>query len=195
MGTDYSDDQRPSPTDEIREYDYGNSAFLGQRTFVLTITTDYADAENAARRAARKVVNEIGWGDDNTSSFELVEQHLTGPPTYLAGWEFEPGEQSGYEDMGRRALRSGLTGAERAAATKLAEQVGSPDHPDRLMQRFLAGARGEADIDMVGVLWDVFADVRSSYRLALEEVGMNDVNIEAIDKTVEDYLTNHYGDD
>jgi hypothetical protein len=70
-----------------------------------------------------------------------------------------------------------------------------PTDPDVLMEQFHKGARGEADIDMKDVLWGILADVQSSYRLALEQVGMNDINIESVEKTVTDYLTNHYGDD
>jgi hypothetical protein len=69
-----------------------------KRTFVLTITTDYPDAEESARAAAAKVACEIGWGDDNTSSIELTENTGSDHPTHMARWDFEPGSQSSTED-------------------------------------------------------------------------------------------------
>lgn len=63
------------------------------RTFEIRIESDYPDAENALREAAEKVACEVGWGDDNTTSIEVVETFENGYPTYIYGWEFEPGSQ------------------------------------------------------------------------------------------------------
>lgn len=78
---------------------------------------------------------------------------------------------------------------------------GEPDaqHPDRLMNRYLADAKGEAAInERMEILWDIIADIQSSYRLAMENVEGHFIAPDAItevEKTVEDYLANHYGDD
>lgn len=60
------------------------------REFVIRITTDYSDAEAALRAAAEKIACELDWGGDATTSIEVTEQ--TDPPTYIAGWEMEPGD-------------------------------------------------------------------------------------------------------
>lgn len=67
--------------------------------------------------------------------------------------------------------------------------------PDELLNRFDAGAQGRADVDMRGVLWDILNDVRQSYLLALREAGVHSATANTVDKTVYDYLINHYGDD
>lgn len=67
--------------------------------------------------------------------------------------------------------------------------------PDGLLQRFDDGCRGQADIDMRGVLWDILHDVQSSYRLAMTVAGVAVTLVDEIETTVEDYLANSYGDD
>jgi hypothetical protein len=60
------------------------------KTYTITITTNYPDAEAAVREAAEKIACVIGWGDDSTTSIEAV-----GPEcAYLAGYNMEPGETS-----------------------------------------------------------------------------------------------------
>lgn len=116
------------------------------RTFVLTITTDFPDSEQSARDAAEKVANEIGWGDDSTSSIELVETHETGRPTYLAGWEFEPGSQSLDGDVlnpDERKAVDLIDGDERLAS--FAAVCGSGDLEERLTDEI---DRNDLDIDV-----------------------------------------------
>ena len=43
--------------------------------------------------------------------------------------------------------------------------------------------------------WELIADVQESYRMAMRVEGVSKAQIASIDATVEDYLTNHYGDD
>lgn len=68
------------------------------------------------------------------------------------------------------------------------------DHPDELMSRFEQGARGEADIDMVEVLWAIIDDIRDSYRLAMASAGVYAETSGEIEATVTDYVINNYGE-
>lgn len=65
-----------------------------ERTFEIRITSDFPLAAHAVRDAAEKVACEIGWGDDNTTSIEVVETFRNGYPDLIAAWEFVPGSQS-----------------------------------------------------------------------------------------------------
>jgi hypothetical protein len=68
--------------------------------------------------------------------------------------------------------------------------------PGDLMDRYLAGARGEAALDeRMTVLWDIIADIRDSYRQAMQAVPLSSETIHEVDTTVLDYLTNNYGED
>lgn len=67
--------------------------------------------------------------------------------------------------------------------------------PDELLDRFDAGCRGDSDIDMRGVLWDILADVVDTMRLALENDGVLSGSALTVYLTVQDYLVNNYGDD
>lgn len=66
------------------------------RSFAIKISTDFPGAVEAVREATRKLAEEVGWGDDCTTSVEAVEVHGSGlwggAPTYLAGYEMEPGD-------------------------------------------------------------------------------------------------------
>lgn len=64
------------------------------REFVIRITTDYSDAEAALRAAGEKIACELDWGGDATTSIEVIE--TSDPPTYIAGWEMEPGEDDAH---------------------------------------------------------------------------------------------------
>lgn len=59
------------------------------RTFIIRISSTHPDATEIVRDATRKIATEIGWGDDQFASIEATED--TNPPTYLAGYEMEPG--------------------------------------------------------------------------------------------------------
>jgi hypothetical protein len=75
------------------------------------------------------------------------------------------------------------------------DEADRTDPPSELMERFLDGATGRQDIDMVGVLWDILTDVRNSYKLAMAAVNVSKEGIREVDLTVLDYLTNNYGDE
>lgn len=75
--------------------------------------------------------------------------------------------------------------------------------PSRPASEILAdydrGCRGEADIDMRAILWEVIEDVRESYGLAIKHeraISMypDDLDFDSIEASVSDYLTNNYGD-
>lgn len=61
--------------------------------YVITIETDFIGGEDAVREAADKLATTIGWGDDNTTSIEVVKQ-AGGTDIHIASWEMEPGSQS-----------------------------------------------------------------------------------------------------
>lgn len=48
-----------------------------------------------------------------------------------------------------------------------------------------------------GIMWEVIEDVRSSYRLAMDQahIPLFDSQRREIERAVEDYLANNYGDD
>lgn len=60
--------------------------------------------------------------------------------------------------------------------------------PERLIEGFEAGLRGESDIDVGAVVHAMIADVLDSVKVALER-GDDDPL-----QTVADYVANHYGD-
>lgn len=62
------------------------------RRFVITVITDFPGGEAAARKAGEKTATEIGWGDNNTTSIEVIEYDDGPGQVYLAGWEMEPGD-------------------------------------------------------------------------------------------------------
>lgn len=70
-----------------------------------------------------------------------------------------------------------------------------PRTPDALLADFDKGIKGQADIDMYDVLWEILDDVRSSYRLAMKMHDFHDDYVEDVDKTVFDYIVNHYGEE
>ena len=68
--------------------------------------------------------------------------------------------------------------------------------PDEILTDYDRGCRGEADIDMREILWEIIDDIRSSYALAMEcHERIDDQTAHDITITVEDYLANSYGDD
>jgi hypothetical protein len=67
---------------------------MAERTFEIRIKSDYPLAAYAVRDAGEKIACEIGWGDNNTTSIEVVETFEYASPGYIAGWEFTPGSQS-----------------------------------------------------------------------------------------------------
>ena len=77
-----------------------------------------------------------------------------------------------------------------------------PRPPDEILNDFGQGMRGQADVDMFGLLHEVIEDIQSSYRLAMEatrdqphnvdRIGMDIIN--EVEGTVSDYVTNHYGE-
>ena len=67
--------------------------------------------------------------------------------------------------------------------------------PDTLMQQFELGAQGLADVDMVGILWNIIADIQDSYTLAMQGAGIAPEVMQEVTETVTDYLANHYGED
>lgn len=70
----------------------------GRREFVIRISSTHPDAEAIVREATRKIACEVGWGDDQFASIETTEEHGIDPPSYLAGYEMEPGNVTERED-------------------------------------------------------------------------------------------------
>jgi hypothetical protein len=64
-----------------------------------------------------------------------------------------------------------------------------------LRELYDQGCRGLADVNMDELLWRIFADVESSYQLALYGAGVANATIAQVSATVQDYLANHYGSD
>jgi hypothetical protein len=64
--------------------------------------------------------------------------------------------------------------------------------PDEIMDDFDAGCRGQADIDMHAVAWEIMEDVQSSCALAMKEAGVPAGVVASVMQTVSDYLMNHY---
>jgi hypothetical protein len=62
-----------------------------------------------------------------------------------------------------------------------------------LRQLYDRGCRGLEDIDMDELLWRIFADVQSSYTLALQHAEVPAQTVAEVTATVEDYMANHYG--
>ena len=63
------------------------------RTFTITIETDNPDGEAIVSEAARTIACQLDWGDQYTTGIEAVEEHpFPAQPTYIAGYEMEPGE-------------------------------------------------------------------------------------------------------
>lgn len=69
-----------------------------KRTFEIRIESDYPLSAYAVRDSAEKLACEIGWGDNNTTSIEVVETFEYSNPNLIAAWEFEPGSQSTEEN-------------------------------------------------------------------------------------------------
>lgn len=87
--------------------------------------------------------------------------------------------------------------------------------PDDILNDFDHGCAGQADHDMREIMWQIIDSVRDSYALALRGLGRDGAKldgqlrpaidggtgvalgrrqIETIEQTVEDYLTNNWGD-
>lgn len=63
------------------------------RDFIITVRTDFPDAEELIQKATEKIACELGWGDDCTTSIEAVERPGPGQlDRYIVGWEMEPSE-------------------------------------------------------------------------------------------------------
>lgn len=69
-----------------------------------------------------------------------------------------------------------------------------PRTPDEILTDYDRGCRGEADVDMRGILWEVIADVGSSYELAMQGMQLGQDIIAEVNNEVGDYLASHYGD-
>lgn len=73
-------------------------------------------------------------------------------------------------------------------------------HPDEIMADFETGTKGLADIDIDSVLWEIIYDILDSVKLACTTYDNTrhphpqSTTMEHIHTTVEDYITNHYGD-
>jgi hypothetical protein len=63
-----------------------------------------------------------------------------------------------------------------------------PTKPATLMDVFLEGAHGAADVNMVGCLWDIFNDVREKLTRILEYNGLTNSRIREIDDELGAYL-------
>lgn len=66
--------------------------------------------------------------------------------------------------------------------------------PDEILADFDAAAKGQADLSIRDLLWDVIDDIRDSYRIAMGAY-IEDPTADKIQAVVDDYLSTHYGDD
>ncbi|MGI6797940.1 hypothetical protein [Gordonia sihwensis] len=66
-------------------------------------------------------------------------------------------------------------------------------HPDQIMADLQQALAGRSDLDAMELVFEVVDDVRSSYRLALED-HLTAGQIAAVETTIDDYIGNHYGD-
>ncbi len=65
--------------------------------------------------------------------------------------------------------------------------------PNEFLPELLAGIKGEADIDVIDVVWEVIEDVMDSFRLALsQDERVTSETVDDVLGTVEDYIPNHY---
>lgn len=73
----------------------------------------------------------------------------------------------------------------------------SPRTADDILTDYDRGCRGEADIDMRSIMWEIIDAVRDSYALALRgtKQPLTREQIVEVEQTVEDFLVNSYGDD
>jgi hypothetical protein len=62
--------------------------------------------------------------------------------------------------------------------------------PDRLIENFEEAAFGRNDSSISDCVWDIIYDILDSVKLALGDAP----NAEEVMETVEDYLTNSYGE-
>lgn len=69
-----------------------------------------------------------------------------------------------------------------------------PRLPDEIMADFHDGIKGTRDVDMVDLLWEIFADIQNSYRLAMVEAKINLYAMVAVEDVVVSYIVNNYGD-
>lgn len=69
-----------------------------------------------------------------------------------------------------------------------------PSRPaSEILADFDRGCRGEADIDMRAILWEVIEDICTTYRLAIDAT-TTERTLQRIERDVDDYLANNYGD-
>lgn len=66
--------------------------------------------------------------------------------------------------------------------------------PEQLLNEFDLGCKGQADVDMRGILHAIIGDVVDSFRLALSDEVEPAIRQRVITE-VEDYIANNYGDD
>lgn len=67
------------------------------------------------------------------------------------------------------------------------------DNMENLAVSLQDHAAGRPD-SVLGAVWRILDDTRHSYRLAMESEGVDPGKVDAVQDTVLDYLTNHYGD-
>jgi hypothetical protein len=256
MATDYSNDDRPSPTAEVREYDrpitdrsiihdlvWKGRLIIKQDGYV-DLPPDRQEIEGPSdTNARRKFIDLLNDATPQAMLFGIIKEKLksgeirtrerndvvlydrehegthwliTGNSNASHGYFYAearivttpPGAaedkywlDSEPHQIAYRKAPEHRNETERElaedflGALQRSEDAEAVKTPSVLMQRFLDGAAGRADVDMVSVLWDIFADVRSSFRLAMEATGVSKEAIHEVDVTVQDYLTNNYGDE
>jgi hypothetical protein len=168
--------------------------------FLLTDADQQQPPAGATSDAGEEILrvildHEAGLAPERT----VRAEYLT--PTDLVEW-LDVSSNEGAAIIGR--LRRGIPYHDRLSEEDVylisAGAVGHPQ-PSRpiantgaeLRELYDQGCRGVADIDMDELLWRIFADVRSSYSLALHNAGVANTTIAAASATVDDYLANHYG--
>jgi hypothetical protein len=72
------------------------------------------------------------------------------------------------------------------------EPIETPKPTASLMEVFLEGANGAADVNMVGCLWDIFDELRDKLTRILEYNGLTNSRIREIDDELATYLAENF---
>lgn len=81
----------------------------------------------------------------------------------------------------------------------MSETRRTPDQILRDLDQLDTSFCDDPNVTVRGLIWEVIEDIRSSYRLAIDDIlgaTLSQIGIqEGIEVIVDDYLANHYGDD